>query len=248
MVGLYVIASRLIWALANVSIFVIFDLGLVVLSRLRGRPEHHREAAYYTLRITALLCLPLFVGAALMANPLILLLLGAHWIESVPLFQLLCLFSVLFAPYRCAQQILISAGRPETALRLAVVISVLVPAFTLAAASFGIVAATVAASLAMATALPVAVRCLQVELGLRVWRLLIEQIPLWLATGAMGLVIWLLPSMMGATMAHGVVLVALQMVCGSGVFVAAVLLLAPGFAQEVAGRLWHSLARPASRD
>jgi O-antigen/teichoic acid export membrane protein len=248
MVGLYMIASRLTWALANVSMFVIFDLGLVVLSRLHDRPEHRREGAYQMLRLTALVCLPLFAGAALVADPLIPLLLGAGWVDSVPLFQLLCLFSVLFALYRCTQQILVSAGRPEAALRLAMLGGVLVPASTLAAGSFGLLAATLAAALAIAAVLPVAMCCLRIELGLRGRRLFVEQVPLWLAAGAMAMVVALVSLAGSAMTLHPLALVVLQVMSGSAVFFVVVLLLAPAFARDVAGALRDGLAGLAPGD
>ena len=236
-VGLYVIASRLVWTLASLSMFVIFDLSLVVLSRLQSRPERHREGAYYTLRMTTLLCLPMFVGAALIADPLIPLLLGVHWTESVLLFQTLSLFSIFFSLYFCGQQILISAGRPGPALRLAVISAVVVAAFTLAAARFGVVAATGAAGAASVVSLLLALRLLRRELGLAVPRLLADQCPIWLATGIMAFAVWLLAEVNGAAAAHPLVFVAIQVFCGAAVFLAVMLLLAPAYAREVGGTL-----------
>jgi O-antigen/teichoic acid export membrane protein len=236
-VGLYVIASRLMWACARVTLYVIFDLSLVVLSRMSSEPERHREGAYYTLRIMTLVCLPLFVGAALIADPLIPLLFGAHWAESVLLFQILCLSSIFFALCFCAQQILISAGRPDPALRLATISAIAVPAFTLAAAPFGIVPATVAAGLAAVAVLPVALRLLRVEIGLRMRRLLVEQIPPWLAATAMALALWLVRWFDGPAMAHSAGLVAVQVACGAVVFFAVVLLVAPTYVREISSTL-----------
>jgi O-antigen/teichoic acid export membrane protein len=241
-VGLYAIASRLVWALANVSMFVIFDLGLVVLSQLHGRPDRHREGAYYTLRMTTLFCLPLFVGFALIADPLIPFVLGAQWRESIPLFQLLCVFSILLALYRCAQQILISAGRPEAALQLSAISGVLVPVTTVATAPFGIVAATAAASFAMMITLPLAVRYLRAELGLSLRRVFAEQLPIWLAVGVMALSLWLLPL---AVAAHQIALVVLQVLCGALVFLAGISLFAPAYAREIRGTLRAAFARRA---
>jgi O-antigen/teichoic acid export membrane protein len=199
------------------------------------------------LRLTALVCLPLFIGSALIADPLVPLLLGAQWSESVPVFQLLCLFSLLFALYRCAQQILISAGRPEAALRLAMLVGVLVPASTLAAGSFGLLAATVAAAFAIAAVLPIAIRCLRTEVGLCVRRLLVEQLPLWLAAGAMATVVPLVALAGSAAASHPLAVMLLQVACGSAAFLAVVLLLAPTFARQVAGALRDGLTGLAAR-
>jgi hypothetical protein len=119
---------------------------------------------------------------------------------------------------------------------------VLVPASTLAAGSFGLLAATVAAALAIAAVLPVAMHCLRIELGLRGRRLFVEQVPLWLAAGAMAMVVALVSLAGSAMTLHPLALVVLQVMSGSAVFFVVVLLLAPAFARDVAGALRDGLA------
>lgn len=245
-VGLYVVASRLMWAFANLTMYVVWDLSLVVLSRLRSRPERHREGAYYALRITTLLCLPLFIGAVFIADPVIPLLFGEHWTESVLIFQILALFSVFFAHYRCAQQIVISAGRPDTALRLAMVSALLVPGFTVAAAPYGIVAASLAVGLAGLAPLPVAVRCLCVQVGLSARRLLAEQLPIWFAVAVMAAALAILAWFDAGDAMHPFALAGAQVLLGALAFSTTLLALAPAYAREVNDTVRSALRRPAT--
>jgi PST family polysaccharide transporter len=240
-VGLYVIASRLMWALANLTMYVIWDLSLVVLSRLRSQPERHREGAYYTLRITSLVCLPLFVGAALIADPLIPLLLGANWAGSIPVFQMLCFFSIFYALYSCTRQILISAGHAGPALRLAVMGGIMVPTFAVAAAPLGVAAAAAAVGIASVIALSIAVWWLQLELGISVGRLIRDQAPTWIAAAVMALTLTLFPLANIDTALPPTALVSIKIVCATATFVLLVLLLAPDYIREVGSTLYFAI-------
>jgi PST family polysaccharide transporter len=59
------------------------------------RPERLAAAFLVSLRYTALLVLPVAVGLALLARPIVLTLFGPKWEPAIPVMQVLCAYAVV---------------------------------------------------------------------------------------------------------------------------------------------------------
>src|SRR5262245_30730651 len=65
--------------------------------------------------------LPIALGLALCAEPLVLLALGPNWVEAIPVIQILACFSVLTVVGEVGSMALIAVGRPAASTVMVVV-------------------------------------------------------------------------------------------------------------------------------
>lgn len=88
------------------------------------------------IRMTALLIIPLMLGLAAMANPLIVALLGEEWIGCVLLFQILCIARI-WTPFNSINGNLLQVkGRTDLQLKLEIVKKIVIT-IVLACTIFG---------------------------------------------------------------------------------------------------------------
>lgn len=177
-IGLYFVATRLVFTVSMLTYFVVYDLCLAVLSHLHAEPDTLREAAARTLQLTSLLCLPAFLGLALVAEPLIALLFGAVWIEAAMPLQVMAVANIPFALTLTIRQILKAAGRADLALGLAVANAALSFVAVLLAAPWGLAAVAAAGGVAAGACLPLAFLLLRRTIGVPVRRILRDQLPI----------------------------------------------------------------------
>ena len=113
-VGIYTVAFRLP-ELAVLTVPVV--VGQVLLSayvRLRDQPQALAAALSRTMRSVATVTIPLGVGLALVADPLIEVLFGSRWAEAGPLLEVLAPATVLMALAFPVGDLLKAIGRPGT--------------------------------------------------------------------------------------------------------------------------------------
>ncbi len=86
--------------------------------------EQFRRVVARSLRLTAVFAVPLGVGVTFLAEPIIALLFGREFMNSVPVLQVLSWSAVLVILRGTYRQALNAAGRPGLDLRCAIVASV----------------------------------------------------------------------------------------------------------------------------
>ncbi len=100
--------------------------------------ETGSAALLATIRLVMLIALPAYAGMAVVAQPLVPVLLGDKWIEIIPLLPILAgamamlTLQILFAPATNAR------GVPWAALRIAIIGSVVMPSAFLIGSQWGI--------------------------------------------------------------------------------------------------------------
>ena len=115
--GLYQNAQR--WA-AVPSLRLLEPIKTVAVSgfsRLRHDPERYRAYARKAFTVVIALTLPTLVFLCIEAREFVLLLLGAQWIDAVPLFQILVIGMLFTTTDRIAKWIYLSEGETGRALR-----------------------------------------------------------------------------------------------------------------------------------
>lgn len=122
-----------------------FDaLALSAFSRLQGDRPRLREALNVAVRWAALLAFPAFIGAALVAPNLVTGFLGAKWLGTVPVIQILMLVGLLHAVLHYNHAIFKACGVPYIGIKLAMIEAVLNVSLFLIAVRWGIVAVAAA--------------------------------------------------------------------------------------------------------
>ena len=116
--GIYTLAFRipelLVKQFAQVAGQVLFP----VFARMRDEPERMREALLRALRMLALVALPVAVGLAVVADPLVRLLFSAKWIAAAPVVAVIALYTGVRALTLNLGAVYKAQGRPEILLRL----------------------------------------------------------------------------------------------------------------------------------
>jgi teichuronic acid exporter len=90
------------------------------------------------IRLSAFVIFPLMIGLAVVAEPLIRLILTEKWMPVVPLLQLLCISGVLYPLHAININILNVKGRSDLVLKLEVIKKILIVITILITFSFGV--------------------------------------------------------------------------------------------------------------
>jgi O-antigen/teichoic acid export membrane protein len=96
LLGIYSMAQRVYQILLQVINKSMADVAFSALARLAD-PSTRRDALYKVLELTAVICFPAYVGVALLAQPLIVVLLGPRWVASATALVLFSLSGVPFS-------------------------------------------------------------------------------------------------------------------------------------------------------
>jgi O-antigen/teichoic acid export membrane protein len=92
-----------------------------VLSSVQDEPERLQRAMAHALRVLALLGAPMMVGMAVVAEPLVRVVLTDKWLPAVPLIQLLCVVGLLYPLHLVNLNLLMAKGRSDLFLRLEII-------------------------------------------------------------------------------------------------------------------------------
>jgi PST family polysaccharide transporter len=136
--GLYTLGFRL------PELFVInfaYVAGMVLFPAFAGVDRDALASAFLTsLRYVLMVCLPLVIGLAVLAEPVVLTLFGAQWVDSITVMQVLSIFAfgvTLGIPAGTAYK---SIGRVDILIKLAIPRTALAAASIIVFVDHGIVA------------------------------------------------------------------------------------------------------------
>ena len=194
-VGFYFLATRILGTVGQLTYYSIQRLGLPVLARLQNDPVQQQAAVISTLRLTCLVCLPIFSGLAMTADLVIPIVFGAEWQGSIAPFRILCLFTIFYALSLIASQVLLSAGLASTVFYLSVMNALVFIVAVAVAAPYGIEATAIAGGAANTLCLPVYFNALRKMLKLDLVQLTNDLLPIW--TSAIAMVVLVLAARYG---------------------------------------------------
>ncbi len=184
-VGLYFLATRILNTVGQLTYYSIQRLGLPVLSRMQNDPVRQQAAIISTLRLTCLVCLPIFFGMAITADLIMPIVFGIEWSGSIQPFRILCLFTIFYALSLIANQILLSAGFAPTVFRLSIMNALIFATAVALAAPHGITVTAIAGGAANMLCLPVYFFVLRRKFRLDLALVGADVLPIWTAATAM---------------------------------------------------------------
>lgn len=236
-IGIYFVAARLAGTVMITILYVGYDLVMALLPRFPQKTPAFREASYRALQLTLLFSLSAFIGMALIAGSLVPLMFGSIWSGSVRPLQILCLSSIAYTFILIGRQILNAAGHAGSSLVIAAVNAAFYIVALLLAAPRGLVATAAAGGVASCLCVPIVALILRWKLGLRIRRMLSDQVPIWGAALLMTASVSLFAETISTgTTGAGILAVLLAKVAlGFVVFVSAVWLLAPSVFRDLIG-------------
>lgn len=93
--GIYGFARRIFQILTDLLSGALNLVSYALLASMQGEPAKLREAYLLGTFASSVVAFPVFSGLALVANDLIPLAFGSHWIDAVPVVQAFCALGVL---------------------------------------------------------------------------------------------------------------------------------------------------------
>ena len=111
-----------------------------VFSTIQDDPERIRRGIKKALTMLVFINFPLMIGLAVVARPLVLVLLTEKWTPCIPYLQLLCLVGLMYPLHVINLNVLQALGRSDLFLRLEVIKKVLIALNILITWRWGIMA------------------------------------------------------------------------------------------------------------
>jgi O-antigen/teichoic acid export membrane protein len=111
-----------------------------VFSTIQNDPERVKRGMKKALTTLVLINFPLMIGLAVVARPLVLVLLTDKWEPCVPYLQLLCLVGLMFPLHLINLNVLQAMGRSDLFLRLEIIKKVLIIINIVITCRWGIIA------------------------------------------------------------------------------------------------------------
>lgn len=183
--GYYVVAYRLFTALTALTVNSINPVLLGVLSRFQAAPERLRSAYYRVTRVVAAAGIPVFVGLAMLAPQIVVVLFGERWLPSVMVVRVFAAIGALMTILGPGPAMVKAIGRPGVLLGLNVFNGIANLAAITFAVRWGIVGVAVAFVARAYLVAPLTLYVVRRESGISVRRMLLGVAPAILNSVAM---------------------------------------------------------------
>ena len=155
--GLYERTTRLVLLPINTINAPVYAAGMPALSRLIDRPERYRSMFRQIMQKLALLTMPVFAMAAVLADWLVQILFGPTWAQATPLVALFSVSAAYLPVLLAAGLLYMTQGRMRELLRATLIDAALCVASILAGLFWGVTGvATSIAIVGLLVRLPVA--------------------------------------------------------------------------------------------
>lgn len=114
------------------------------LSSIKENRERFDNVFHKVVEYQAAICIPLFLWLAMIAEPLVRLLLTDRWINVVPVLQILCIGRILVPSAYITEQVINARGRSDLFFRQQVVKMLIKLTIILMFVHFGLIAVAIA--------------------------------------------------------------------------------------------------------
>ena len=145
--GFYYAAQRIIQSLQSSLSQGINGVALPAFSEAKGDISRARRGYTFAVHICATVTFPIFIGVALLSDRLIVMLFGPDWQSSGDILRFLALGAAPASILMFNQPLLVALGRPNQALWLASLGTLLIVPFDLAGSVWGILGISVAVAI-----------------------------------------------------------------------------------------------------
>lgn len=119
--GFYTQAKKLQEVPVTTLAQVVGNVTFPAFSKIQDENEKLREGFRKLIKLLVFINFPLMLGLAIVAEPLLVLILGEKWLPSVPYFQLLCIAGMIYTLHASNLNILKVKGRSDLFLYLEII-------------------------------------------------------------------------------------------------------------------------------
>ncbi|GEO20731.1 lipopolysaccharide biosynthesis protein [Cyclobacterium qasimii] len=117
---------------------IISKVSYPLLSKIQDQKERIAVVYRQLIQFSFFVIAPMMLGAAALAKPLFLLVLGEQWLPAVPLFQILCLSGMFYPVHAFNINVLKVYGRSDLFLKLELIKKAIITISILIGFQFGI--------------------------------------------------------------------------------------------------------------
>ncbi|MCK4662720.1 MAG: lipopolysaccharide biosynthesis protein [Bacteroidales bacterium] len=162
-----------------------------VFSSIQDDDEKLIKAYRSFIRLSVFIVFPLMIGLAVVAEPLIRLILTEKWMPTVPLLQLLCIAGMLYPVHAINLNILNVKGRSDLFLKLEIIKKVIITIAILITFSFGVKAMVIGQIFTSFIAFFINTHYSRKMINYGAWKQIKDMLPTTLISLLMALVIWM---------------------------------------------------------
>jgi PST family polysaccharide transporter len=111
--GIYTLAYKLPELLIITTLNVLAGVFFPAFSTIQDQPEALKKSFLATTKYVQLLVTPICLGMVVAADPIIRVAFGAQWLESIPLMQILSMYTLVLSIGYHAGDVYKAIGRPD---------------------------------------------------------------------------------------------------------------------------------------
>lgn len=153
--GYYAVAYRMFSVINDLLVMMINRVALVTFSRLQHDQERLNNAFYRASRLASMLSLPGCAGLAVVSPEVVETLLGARWIPSVPMLQVLTIAAFALGQLSLCSSYVVAVGKIRNEFRWTLSLAVVQVVAFAVAAQFSVLAVAASVGIVQIAAWPV---------------------------------------------------------------------------------------------
>lgn len=180
--GLYAASQRLYSTSMETLFATVNRVTLPAFAQMRGDAERTQRSLLRLVSVTSFFTFPIFAALGILAEPLIVTMLGAAWSGAAPVLSALCVGGLLFSVSHFNAPLFNSTGRTDLLFRLMLANATLIVAAVSLGSLWGIVGVALGFALRGYLLLPLSLAYLRRAIGLAPRRWLTTIAPPLLAT------------------------------------------------------------------
>jgi O-antigen/teichoic acid export membrane protein len=136
--GVFTMAFRLPEMLLIGNLWVLAAVLFPAFSSIQDKPDELRRGFLFSIRLVQLIAMPLCLGLFIAAEPIVLVIFGEQWLETIPLLRVLSIFALIYSVGYHVGDIYKAIGRPDILFKLNILSIIIFIPLLLIGARFGL--------------------------------------------------------------------------------------------------------------
>ncbi|MCL4274192.1 MAG: lipopolysaccharide biosynthesis protein [Anaerolineales bacterium] len=116
--GVFSMAYRLPEMLIIGNLWVMTGVIFPAFSSIQDKPDELRRGFLVSIRLVQLIVMPLCLGLFIAAEPIVMVVFGEQWLETIPLLRILAIFALVYSVGYHVGDVYKAIGRPDILLKL----------------------------------------------------------------------------------------------------------------------------------
>ena len=137
--GLYSLPRNLCMQIQFLINPIVTRVGFPLMSKVQNDPIQLKTIYLKTMRMTASINFPLYIGMAIFAPEIIALLFGAKWLGSIDILRILAIWGMLRSTGNPVGSLLLAVGKAKFSFKWNVILALFVPCVLWWGSHFGVI-------------------------------------------------------------------------------------------------------------